>query len=147
MNPTPEPPETEESSPAAIAARALFVGYLGAVAAAPILLVLALATGHLAMLGGSVLAVAVAGLCRQWLQGQQRFETTKAQFDAISGSKEAEVTPSEHRAHFIELLREWDDLEHKRGSPSFDPWAAQAVRQSIREMVAGDPALERLFHT
>ncbi len=146
MSATPEVPEEEENGAAAIAARVVFLAFLGAVAAAPVLLVLALATGRLVLLGFSLLAAGGAGLSRQWLQSQQRFGTAKAQFDAISVRADP-VTPAEQRAQFIELLREWDDLEHKRGSPGFDPWAAQAVRHSIREMVAGDPELDRLFHT
>jgi len=47
----------------------------------------------------------------------------------------------------VDLLQQWEELEHGRGSPGFDPWAVQAVRHDIRAVVEADPTLERLFHT
>ena len=147
MNPTHEAPDAEANDTAAMAARAVFLAYLGAVAAAPVLLLLTFCSGHLLTLGASLLAAALAGFCRLWLQAQGRFDRAKGQFDGWAGDAGPETAEAGQRAQFIELLREWDDLEHKRGSPSYDPWAAHAVSQAIRERVADDPALERLFHT
>ena len=147
MNPSHEAPDDAVNDLAAMAARAVFLAYLGAVAAAPVLLLLTFCSGHLLTLGASMLAAALAGFCRMWLQAQGRFDRAKGQFDGWPGDGGPESAEAEHRTQFIELLRAWDELEQKRGSPAFDPWAAQAVRQAIRETIAGDPALERLFHT
>jgi hypothetical protein len=46
----------------------------------------------------------------------------------------------------VRLLRQWDEMEARRGSPGFDPWALQSIRHDIRAMIETDPALEGLFH-
>jgi hypothetical protein len=45
----------------------------------------------------------------------------------------------------LALLEEWEALEQKRGTPDFDPWALQALRNDIRRVVESDPALSQLF--
>lgn len=85
-----------------------------------------------------------AGVVRHWLERTGSFQATKESLDtlpfngtAVDDSRVAELTC---------LLQQWDALERKRGTAEFDPWALQAVRHDIHELVAGDPALTALFH-
>lgn len=59
---------------------------------------------------------------------------------------EAELQPDAAQAtHLLSLLEQWEAMEEKRGSPDFDPWTLQTLRNEIREVVESDPALEQLF--
>ena len=53
-----------------------------------------------------------------------------------SQSRSCRLTRDDRRiTELVRLLQLWEQLEHKRGLPGFDPWAVHAVRHDIREMV------------
>jgi hypothetical protein len=43
------------------------------------------------------------------------------------------------------LIDRRDDMESRRGSPGFDPWALQEVRHEINELVKAKPSLAELL--
>lgn len=91
--------------------------------------------------GVGVIALAWSG--RAWLQRRGGFDSADRAVDNLSRAGPA---PDEERAEELMLLLErWEALEQKRGSPEFDPWTLQVLRNDIRRAVESDPALERLF--
>jgi hypothetical protein len=94
--------------------------------------------------GGGALLLALAGATRSWLQRRGKFQTMEGTLHEFA---EPGATAEAARvAELVRLLRKWDELESKRGSAAFDPWAVQVIRHDIRTMVETDPALENLFH-
>lgn len=125
------------------ATRAAQVIFLAGVIFGLVAIVAGMATGEGVETALGLLGFGIAGLSRRWLQ-------TRPDRQAVREAAEARradggVSDEEDFDHFIELLREWDALERQRGSSDFDPWAVQAARRDIREAVAENPALERLF--
>lgn len=95
------------------------------------------------VLGIVALAVlALAGFCRLRLQPNERFASTSEALDAVVNGG---VRSTERLNQLVTLLQQWDELEHRRGGPEFDPWAVQAIRREIHLTIREDPALERLF--
>lgn len=95
----------------------------------------------LAGMGGFLLALGA------WLFLRSRAAPEKDEAWAEFLSGPVPAGDPEKIGRLVDLLRTWDSLEHRRGSADFDPWELQAVRHDIREAVAEDPELERLFHT
>lgn len=85
------------------------------------------------------LVVVGAGL---WARGGFRHEP--AGDDAILAA-ELPLIDEARAGHLLALLEQWEAMELKRGSPDFDPWALQVVRNDIRRAVESDPELEKLF--
>jgi hypothetical protein len=136
--------EDEFNTPQEMLQRAVFLLCLATLTGG-ILLTLAGAASHDARLfGGGAATLVVSMLSREWLQRRGRLSEAENAFNAV-----AEVKPgldAQHVAELVRLLQEWEQLEKKRGSADFDPWAVQALRHDIRVMVEKDPALDRLFH-
>jgi hypothetical protein len=138
------PPESPFNTPREMLVRATFVVCLASLAAG-ILLTLAGAIGRdLRLLALGIVTLALAGVTREWLGHERRFEAASSVLDTMIYGETRRESPE--MAEFNQLLREWDELERKRGSPDFDPWAIQAVRHDIRVLVEKDPTLERFVH-
>ena len=136
--------DNEFNTPQEMLVRVAFLVCLAGFTAG-ILLMLAGAAGHdLRLVGLGAASLGLAGLARSWLSARGKFgeaEATLHEFAEAGESSEAARV-----AELVRLLRKWDQLESKRGSPAFDPWAVQVIRHDIRAMIETDPALENLFH-
>lgn len=51
----------------------------------------------------------------------------------------------ENSMRLMEMIDRRDAIEGRRGSPDFDPWALQAVRHEINELVKEHPPLAELL--
>jgi hypothetical protein len=135
--------ENEFNTPHEMLLRAVFLVCLAALTSG-ILLALAGAAAHnVRLLGMGVAALVVALVCREWLRRQGQLGEVER---ALNDVARAEPSLDAARvAELVRLLQEWEQLEQKRGSADFDPWAVQALRHDIRVMVEKNPALDRLF--
>ena len=133
----------ELNTPAEMLARAALILMLLGFAGGTVLVVAGLVLQQWQLLGAGGGAW-TAGVCiRRWLKHAGQFEAAKESLDALG---EPTTQPaSSSVAELTELLRQWEALEQQRGTPGFDPWALQAIRHDIRELVARDPALDALF--
>ena len=135
--------DNEFNTPEEMLVRVTFLVCLAAFTAG-ILLMLAGAAWHdLRMVGLGALLLTVAGLTRSWLCRHGRFDDAEAALHEFG--QVGPPTDAAKIAELVRLLRLWEELESKRGSPGFDPWAVHAIRHDIRDMVEADPALEGLF--
>jgi hypothetical protein len=134
----------EFNTPEEMRRRIAFIVCLAAFTAGILLTVAGFVAREMPLLAFGVLALAVSGLTRDWLQRRGGFGAADPGLRHL-GEAVASLDDA-HVAELVRLLREWEDLERKRGSADFDPWALQAVRHDIRVMVENDPALEGLFH-
>jgi hypothetical protein len=124
--------------------RAVFLVCVGGFTAGMVLLFSGVAAHDGTLAGWGAVSLLTGGLARAWLQRDGKFASADQAWD---GAVEAAPPADAARVgELVRLLRRWDELERRRGSPGFDPWALQAIRHDIREMVETDPALERLFH-
>lgn len=136
--------DNEFNTPEEMLVRATFLACLTAFTAGIILLLAGAAAREFRLIAAGTLSLVVAVLMRSWLKRNGKFDEADNALHAVS---QAEASPHDARiTELVRLLQLWEQLEKKRGSPGFDPWAVQAVRHDIREMVEADPALERLFH-
>ena len=136
--------DNEFNTPQEMLVRATFLACLAAFTGG-ILLMLAGAAAHdLRLVGLGALGLISAGLMRSWLCRHGRFDEAEAALHEIGQA--GPPTDAARVAELVRLLRQWEELESRRGSPGFDPWAVQAIRHDIRDMVDADPALEGLFH-
>ena len=136
--------DNEFNTPAEMLVRATFLVCLASFTVGILLLLAGAATHDLRVVGVGALLLTIAGLTRTWLRRKGKFDEVEAslhQFSEMGAPADAERV-----AELVRLLRKWDQLESKRGSPTFDPWALQVIRHDIRVMVETDPALESLFH-
>jgi hypothetical protein len=136
----------ELNPPAQIVVRVALMLFLFVVVAGLALFLTGCATQRApqAFAGLACLLLATGGLLalRTWAPGPT---ATALDFDFVSSI--GTVDGDRPVGQLVGLLRQWEELEHGRGSPDFDPWAVQAVRHDIRAVVEADPTLERLFHT
>ena len=139
------PPEDNEfNTPEEMLVRVAFLVCLAGFTAGILLMLAGAAMHDLSFVGVGALLLAVAGVTRSWLRRRGKFqiaEGTLHEFAEPGATAEAARV-----AELVRLLRKWDELESKRGTPGFDPWAVQVIRHDIRTMVDEDPALENLFH-
>lgn len=136
----------EFNTPKEMLVRATFLLCLAAFTAGIVLLFAGAAAHELRMVLAGLLLLLLSALTRSWLRAQGRLGEANEAFDAIV--QVDEESPHDARiTELVRLLQLWEQLEKKRGSPGFDPWAVQAVRHDIQEMVDTDPALERLFRS
>lgn len=137
--------ENEFNTPEEMLVRTTFLVCLAAFTAGVVLLLAGAVSHEIRLVAAGVLSLVVSALTRSWLKRTGKFEEAEQVFDRAALTEES---PHDARiTELIRLLQLWETLEHKRGSPGFDPWAVQAVRHDIREMVEADPALETLFRS
>jgi hypothetical protein len=135
--------ESEFNTPQEMLLRASFAICLAAFAAGILLILGGMATRSLPLLGFGLGALALAGLVREWLRRNDHLSHVQRVIEEIAA--EAPPLDPARTAQLAKLLTEWEAMEAKRGSPEFDPWALQALRNDIRNAVERDPALESLF--
>lgn len=124
--------------------RLSYLVFLAGVGVAPIALGIGAAVHDWRLVGVAAVAASLAVLASAGLRRRDRFEAAELSLDAFA---RGEPPPDEARVgELVSLLREWDALEQKRGSPEFDPWAVQALRHDIQRVIDRDPALNRLFY-
>lgn len=129
-------PEREYNPPAVMAARAIFLLFgLAAPAAALLLLGGALAHDTRRLLLGALFGLLAVGLHgwlsrRGWLAGLL----------ADLGEMDDPPMPGGD-VDFARLVRAWDDLSDKRGTPSFDPWQLLSLRREIEARTRDNPVL------
>jgi predicted membrane chloride channel (bestrophin family) len=141
----PRRDENEFNAPEEMVVRITFLLCLIAFTAGVILTLVGAVAHEFRLVAAGVISLVLAATTRSWLKRNGAFEEVEQVVDRAARS---EVSPHDARiAELVRLLQLWEQLENKRGSPAFDPWAVQAVRHDIREMVEADPALERLFRS
>jgi hypothetical protein len=135
--------DDEFNTPEEMLVRATFLVCLAAFSAGIILTLAGAFVGDLRIVAVGSGLLGIAALARSWLQRRGKFEPAEVAWDEV-----AQFDPPPDAAHvseLVRLLRQWDEMESKRGSPAFDPWELQSLRHDIRAMVETDPALEGLF--
>ena len=139
-----QPPiEGEFNSPAVMLGRAMFLAMLAAVTAGVLLTVAGVLVAEARLAFAGIATLVLAGVSRTWLQRRGELETAERSLEEIAES--APPLDETRGRELLSLLEAWDTLEQKRGSPEFDPWALQALRNDIRRVVESDPALTHLF--
>jgi hypothetical protein len=136
--------DNEFNTPEEMLIRATFLVCLGAFTAGILLLMAGALTGELRLVAAGAGLLAIAGLTRGWLRRRGKFEPAQMELPEVPAMR----LPIEAARvdELVQLLRQWNEMEARRGSPGFDPWALQSLRHDIREMVEADPALDGLFH-
>jgi hypothetical protein len=136
--------DNEFNTPEEMLVRATFLVCLAAFTAGILLMLAGAAMHDLRLVGAGGLSLAIAGFTRGWLRRRGKLDDAGGTLHQFA---EAGVPSDAARvAELVRLLRKWDQLESRRGSPAFDPWAVQDIRHYIRAMIETDPALENLFH-
>ena len=123
--------------------RTCYLLSVGGLGVGMVLILLGAVFGDFRLLAGGIVALTVAGGAREWLQSRGRFESAE---DALHGFLGGEPLSPE-AVELMRLARECQALERLRGTRRFDPWAVQALRHDMRELVAKDPSLERFLRT
>lgn len=134
--------DSEFNTPGEMVARAMFLLTHAALAAGIILTAAGVLAWQFTLTLAGVAALGASWIGRTWLRSREAASESRALEAIIASSPPLD---DERVADLIRLLEQWEELEQKRGSPEFDPWAIQAVRHDIREVVESDPALEQLF--
>jgi hypothetical protein len=137
------PSDPEFNTPAEMLVRAAFLGMLTALAAGILLTIAGLLAAEIKLSVAGLAALGFAFWSRSWLHRRGDLHGAERALQTVS----EEAPPiDEARGHqLLALLHEWETLEQKRGTPDFDPWALQALRNDIRRVVESDPALSQLF--
>ena len=131
-------PEPIFNPPAVMLARLVFLASLISVAGTLSLLGVGVLLGDAAMTVAGASGFAVAWLTRRALEQRAWYRAAERAFDGWSSSAAADAP---QLTRLLDLLRDWEALEEKRGSRAFDPWALQVVRNDIHALVEADPAL------
>jgi hypothetical protein len=119
------------------------VTFLALSVLAGVLVVVGLATANVRCVAAGLLALPLAWAVRAWLVHSAR-EVLRAAETLLGGSSAAPNGPPLDA--LVALLREWEALERRRGTPGFDPWALLSLRREIQRTVDESPALSRLMH-
>lgn len=135
--------ESEFNTPHEMLLRVSFLVCLTAFAGGILLIVSGMAMRSLPLLGSGLGALAIGGAMREWLRRNDRFDSMQQAIEEIAA--ESPPLDAKRASELVQLLTEWEEMEAKRGSPDFDPWTLQALRNDIRVIVEKDPALESLF--
>jgi hypothetical protein len=134
--------ESEFNSPAEMLTRATFLGVLATLAAGILLTVAGLLSAEIRLAAAGLITLGLAAAGRAWLQRRDELDPVQHALEVM----ETGMSPDESRGReLLALLEEWEAAEQKRGTPDFDPWALQALRNDIRRVVESDPALAQLF--
>lgn len=136
--------DNEFNTPEEMLVRATFLVCLASFTAGILLLMAGALARELRLVAVGAGLLALASLTREWLRRRGKFEQAEAAWQEVP-SLNASVEAA-RVDELVRLLRQWDEMEARRGSPAFDPWALQSLRHDIREMIESDPALEGLFH-
>lgn len=135
--------DSEFNTPEEMRVRFTFVMCLAGLIAGMGLTFVGIVSRDMRLLAWGLLALALAGIARQWLHRKGRFEAAERSLEEF---RRVAPLPDEAHVHeLVRLLQQWEALERTRGSARFDPWAVQSLRHDIRAIVEQDPALERLF--
>ena len=138
------PDDNPFNTPEEMLIRAAYLMWVAGFAMGIVLVLLGAMVHDLRILAGGFGALVLATLGRAWLKHKGQF--SRADMALNEFVQPGAAADAAKVAELVRLLRQWDDMERKRGSPAFDPWTLQAIRHDIREMVDADPALEGLFH-
>ena len=136
------PGNRDFNTPAEMLARAMFMGMLVALTTGILLMIAGLVGEQPRLLLAGLGALGITWVARTWLHRSGALDSSAAAAVAMidtAGFNE------DHGRELLRLLEEWEKLEQQRGSPEFDPWALQVVRNDIRKVVESDPALTRMF--
>jgi hypothetical protein len=143
----PRPDDNEFNTPEEMMVRATFLICLASFTAGIVLLLAGAFAHEIRLVAAGALSLVISALTRSWLKRNGGFEGVEQAEQTFENAVQAAQSPHDARiAELVRLLQLWEELEKKRGSPGFDPWAVHAVRLDIRQMVEADPALDRLFH-
>ncbi|HVU24219.1 MAG TPA: hypothetical protein VHE13_08850 [Opitutus sp.] len=139
--------ESAFNSPAEAGTRVVYLGSLLGMISGLLLLLVGLFTVRWVLIGAGVLLLATAAVGRRALRRNGQLAVLDRSLEEVSGRAPTRSAGEPQVEQLVLLLKQWDQLEHQRGSPEFDPWAVQALRHDIRAAIERNPALERLFHT
>ena len=142
MKPRPEP--SEFNTLQEMLARFAFILFLGSFIAGFLLVTASLFTHELRTMALGLLLLGFSMLARMYLRRGNEFQEAESALGDVGHAKPP--VDASQVAGLVQLLREWEALESRRGSPGFDPWALQSVRHDIRVIIDENPALEGLFH-
>jgi hypothetical protein len=140
----PQWDDKEFNTPGEMLVRATFLVCVGGYTAGIVLLLGGAAARDVRLVIVGAWLLVIATLARTWLRRREKDEPAPGTWVEMAESQP--TADSDRMTALIHLLQKWDQLESKRGSRAFDPWALQAVRHDIRVLVEADPALEGLFH-
>jgi hypothetical protein len=132
----------ELNAPTEMVVRVTFALAIGALACGLLLTIFGVIAWQLRL---SALGLAVVGLGligRSWLQRRVDAPCESALEDVWDNPPALDHARA---AELMTLLEQWEAQEEKRGTPDFDPWALQTLRNQIRQVVESDPGLEELF--
>jgi hypothetical protein len=136
MKKHPDNREREFNPPAVVLARGAFLLLVVSVPSTCLLL-LGAAVGHDAVrLGAGFLDGAMGTAVYVWLRRRGLLAKVIASIKCFA----ADQLP-ESEADFTNLVRAWDDLSSKRGTPGFDPWRLLSLRREIEAQAKNDPTL------
>lgn len=135
--------ESDFNTPHEMLLRASFLICLVTFAGGILLIVGGMIVRSLPLLGSGLGALALGGAMREWLRRNDRFDAVQQVIEEIAA--EAPPLDATRASELVSLLTAWEEMEAKRGSAEFDPWALQVLRNDIRVIVEKDPALESLF--
>ena len=131
------------NTPAEMLGRAVFLATLAALAVGILLTILGLVVWQPVWSLVGLGVVGLACVARAWLQRRGTWEQAERALDHMAWSDD--TLESARAAELMGLLERWEAMEQTRGTPEFDPWALQALRNEIRAVVESDPALQALF--
>ncbi len=140
---SPSHHEREFNTPAEMLVRATFLGVLTALTTGILLTIAGLLAAEMRLSLAGLAALGLAGAGRAWLQHRAEYDAAEAALNSIA--ENGPPLDESRSRQLLALLDEWESLEEKRGSPDFDPWALQVLRNDIRKIVESDPALSQLF--
>jgi hypothetical protein len=138
------PGRGEFNSPQEMRRRVAFLACLAAFAGGVVAALAGLVAQRYLLLLAGLAALGASWLLRDWLQRRGQWDAAEQALDEVRQPRGAGDTT--RVAQLMDLLREWEAMEQRRGTAKFDPWALQAVRNEIAALVEQDAALATLFH-
>ena len=101
------------------------------------LMIVGLLVRDVALVRASLGAMLVAAVIFGWLRREGRLELAMQAIDSF----DQVGSPAEAPPDFTRLVRAWDDLSVKRGTPDFDPWQLLSLRRQIEARTKDNPKL------